>query len=459
MANLKTLLANDSYGNLLGMTDSLALSKVDIGAPVVVSTDVFMDIEADGGGDIVFSIAGTAYTLDCTTGDGVGGKARVTLIQPVNNEEPTWQFIYAAYSEQDDAIVLFASEVIPTGHGFVSIAYVVLQDYVETAANPPPVWHRTTDMASWGERSATSYTREKIRLALHNNRITGCEVVLDITPNGSVRDNIDVISSPGTLYQLHRHDWPGKTASVDGIRIIGQTPGATTIDNYDFITDLGTITETREGETIVDGDTIAIDFVAVINSSGQEYLAAMIGFDVSTDAASVVHDAKHLTGQRYPKDLDQVTATLGRAVLTYASASGGTWTNAFSPATTTWQWQTNWISDTTPNYPSNYTNNLDQYWGSTYTVTGATMVRAHFSAFNTESGYDYIRMKNVGGTTMREYHGNLGSFITGSMTGPTIRFYIDTDGSVTRPGCKIDYVQHWVEVTTGGISGYVWDLR
>ena len=83
----------------------------------------------------------------------------------------------------------------------------------------------------------------------------------------------------------------------------------------------------------------------------------------------------------------------------------------------TWVAQTENV--TSPNYPSAYPNNQDVT--VTLTKSGATSVRVHFSAFNTESGYDFVKILNGSGTEVASYNGNKGAFTSIEVAGDTIK--------------------------------------
>jgi len=439
--------------DLDGLIDGFNLKKIDIKPLRVADSKVHLDFEAEGGGDIPFVYSGTDYVYDCSTNTGPGGLGTVELIQGTI-EEPIWQFIYMVHSETAGKPVAVASQIIPTGIGFAPIAYALIGPSTDVAINGPTMIQRITDIPADGYRGALSYLREKIRLALINNRITGGDIELEITTNTGARDNVTVKSTTCQFYQLHKHEMLAKDAGVDGIRIIGQDIGACDIDNYSVITDLGLIAETGNGTDIVDGDTIAIDIIGIGNSLGLAGLGAVIAKEVHTVAAEAVAHAQIMSNMRHPKDLDQVCFTLARIVLTYTDANGGTWTNALSSTTTVWNSEV--IAESTPSYPG-YLNNTHEAFGTVHTYPGATAVRCHFRDFVTEANYDFVRLQNAAGDNVHSYHGSLAAFTSANISGDTIKFYFDSDGSVTRAGAFIDKIEYQETITSGG--GQVFDRR
>jgi len=454
MSELTTLLATQDCGKLLSLANSFNAVKIDVNDIRTDGSTVWLDFEADGGGDIVFRCNGQEYTLDCTTGDGPGGIGSVELIQGTD-EEPTWQIVYMFYSEQDGAAAIATSQIVPEGIGFAPVAYVLCPTATMVNTSGTIFIQRVTDTMSDGYRGALSYEREKLRLALNNNRIVGCDVELQITTNGASQDNVKVVVSPGSYYQLHKQtDWAGYDSASYGIRAIGQSVGDTVIPNYGMLSDLGDIRETSKGEALVSGDTIFIDVVGIGSSCSCKKLGFIISPHKSATPSEVIESAEHTANLRYPRDIDQICFTLARLVLTYTTANGGTWTNALSPTTKVWKKHT--VNEATPSYPG-YPNGQAGYFGTTHTYPGATAIRAHFRDFDTEANYDYVRLRNLAGANIFSYHGSLGAFTSAQLSGDTVRFYFQSDGSITRNGAYIDYVESYEPVTSGG--GEVIDLR
>ena len=69
---------------------------------------------------------------------------------------------------------------------------------------------------------------------------------------------------------------------------------------------------------------------------------------------------------------------------------------------------------------------------------GASAVTVHFSMFNTERNYDYVRLYDVNNVEIIQYWGDLGAFTSAPVPGDTVNIAFHTDGSVTRDGFVID---------------------
>ena len=131
-------------------------------------------------------------------------------------------------------------------------------------------------------------------------------------------------------------------------------------------------------------------------------------------------------------------ATWNVLVHGYSGASGtirASWT-----VSTGGSWHSvSWVSQT----PHNYANN--QVYTATYTYPGALQVGVHFNRIATESGYDFLRIKNGSGAVLYTVSGSPVANGTGNAFGRT-------DGWCYIPGNTIT-----IELTTDySIVGYGW---
>ncbi|WP_139491528.1 M4 family metallopeptidase [Brevibacillus dissolubilis] len=121
------------------------------------------------------------------------------------------------------------------------------------------------------------------------------------------------------------------------------------------------------------------------------------------------------------------------------TAPTGTWTYVSYPLDT----------------PHPYTNNYNNGTAHTYTKAGATKVALHYSRFETESGYDYVYVKNAAGTTVQSYNGTLSAFWV-IVDGSSITSNLVTDSSVTKYGYTIDQAGYFtpatVQAATEGVA-------
>ncbi|MEI5907047.1 M4 family metallopeptidase [Bacillus spongiae] len=87
-----------------------------------------------------------------------------------------------------------------------------------------------------------------------------------------------------------------------------------------------------------------------------------------------------------------------------------------------------------------YSNNSTDTF--TYEKPGAQKVAIHFSAFETETGYDFVHIKDKNGTIIESLDGNRGSFWV-EVDGDKISATLETDFSVTGYGFTVDEVRYY----------------
>ncbi|NJM91149.1 MAG: hypothetical protein HC863_02530, partial [Myxococcales bacterium] len=84
---------------------------------------------------------------------------------------------------------------------------------------------------------------------------------------------------------------------------------------------------------------------------------------------------------------------------------------------------------TSPNHPNTYPNNYRRTW--CIQPAGGNAATLHFTTFDTESGYDFVEIKNAAGTQLSRTSGTVAP---PDATSTLIAVKFTTDGSVTRPG-------------------------
>lgn len=437
--------------DMSGYADSMSVERQSL-TVVVSTTHVYLDVEAIGGGDISYWLEGVKRSLDCTTGDGVGGKARVELPQGTATL-PVRSFVSVIYDEQNSKLILVSSVNHPTG-AFSPVAVVAVQDYSTVSANGALVYQRTTEAVEHNEKGAISWMREKLR-AIGAVYWSGIDPIIDITTNGGAEDNINFTVTNGEVFQLHRQSFPSYDISSDGIYVTNVS-GDGTLTNYEKITDLNSIHEIADGTALSDGDSINLCIWGSINySDGDCKLFVNLPEGKYSVDADAVSDSDVTIMKKIPAQFRTTGFLIARLVLKYNTAASGTWSNLLTDTVSTWLSETK--DQGSVNYPSNYPNNQDNIY--TFTKAGAAAVRLHFDAFKTESNYDFATVRNGSDAFPADiaarrvdplsYHGNLGSFTSAEITGTTIRVNETSDGSVQRTGWHVDALEYRMDSVSG----------
>ncbi len=135
------------------------------------------------------------------------------------------------------------------------------------------------------------------------------------------------------------------------------------------------------------------------------------------------------------------TGTFYVKVIGYNGASSTTTAYALNVTYPTGSQTAQWYYETaTYDTPHPYPNYYDA--GHTYTKTGAQKVALHFSQFETESGYDYVYIKDKNGTVISQYDGTQAAFWA-IVDGDGITANLVSDYSVTYYGYHIDQVAYY----------------
>lgn len=100
--------------------------------------------------------------------------------------------------------------------------------------------------------------------------------------------------------------------------------------------------------------------------------------------------------------------------------------------------------------PHPYRNNMNQRW----TVRGpsnAEKVRVHFRDFETEAGYDFVRLFDARGSEIAKYDGAKGGFTSREVSGSSASIQFTSDYSEIRHGFTVPKIEAWVPSgSTGG---------
>jgi len=309
LADLDTDL-NDIIGNTSGLAfDKPSMTIVDDGG---LQLDV---AEVVGGGNMRFLIAGVVSTLDCVTGAGVGGDARVALTAGADENNPVTNYIYV--TDAAGTATLAASTSLPTG-AFAWIGKVIVPDATTWASTGAYGFQRYTEMFENDSRGTQSHAREKLRV-LGAVYLSGITQTLNITANGGAVDNVHLATGAGVVYQLHRQAFPAFTIG-DYYYGNGTTP-------YTAISDLSTALMKADGTAITNNKRFNLVIWGAVNiSSGECKLYVNLPNGVYNTDNAAKADRNNTADYTVPNDLRSVAFMISRVALKYTSAASGTWT-------------------------------------------------------------------------------------------------------------------------------------
>lgn len=197
---------------------------------------VWMDVTnvEDPTRDLPIQISGSIYQLNTTSGSGVGGAARVELLQGTAIL-PLRQQVYVDVTSGAAVLKTTAGYPAPPFAG-IATAAITTAALVNTTDKDGIVLHRRqTTSKAHDSRGRISYISE--RLFIESPKWwSGCTPTAVIN-TGPTPDVMDMTSIAGIVYQTHRQDWPELSVVADGI-YVGNGVGGDSLDNLTKVNNL-----------------------------------------------------------------------------------------------------------------------------------------------------------------------------------------------------------------------------
>lgn len=269
---------------------------------------VYLDVEAVGGGDITWITASGDQVLDCSTGSGVGGKARVALTSGTDTV-PVLNYLYVDFA--GGVATLRSSTSFPSGE-FAWIGTCVLRSAATTATDGPYALQRhSEDLQRDSGRGRLSYVSERLR-RVGASWDSGCSVT--VTDNAG---SVTLAVSSGVVYQLHRQTFSA-IADPAEINILNHS----TTPHVE-ITDLASITEISDGTSWGNRTYIGVRIYGYVASgdSGVSRLLLNLPSGQYASGEEAIHDSAGYDIDSVSEDVRGGVFSLARVVL-YKNQSG-----------------------------------------------------------------------------------------------------------------------------------------
>lgn len=243
--------------------DGTVIERQDVFV-VVDGGVVYAEAELLGGGDLPVQLEGDIHLLDCTTGAGVGGRARVALT-PGTDAAPQINYVFVRCV--GGVPTLMSSATRPTG-AYAHVSTVVLWSAAKTAVDGPARHQRVTDAKAHDGRGRIAHIGAKLR-KFGATWEEGVTPTATITARGAAVDDLDVEVSSGTVWQLHPQDFPTLDSAVDGIWVANAS-GLGTLTPYQKITNLNQCLEYSDGTPVSGGDRFNLVIWGAVNKTSGE---------------------------------------------------------------------------------------------------------------------------------------------------------------------------------------------
>lgn len=278
---------------------------------------IYVDIEAEGGGDIIYAFSQREYTLDCTTGSGPSGVARIALVAGTATNP---QENYVSVIRSGDVVVLQAGTSRPTGE-FAYVGKFLLPDITTFGTDGAYSTQRYNDAKEISGRGSVQRTNERIRI-LDAEYESGIAQTITITPNVGVPDDVDFDSTSGKAWQKHLQSFPAFDVSTDGIYVVNHptTP-------YLKITDLADVLVDANNNSLSGLRFNLVIWGAISKSTNECKLFLNLPLGSYGSDAAVISDANQSSVTSIPKEFRGTGFLIARVPLRHQVISGGTWTN------------------------------------------------------------------------------------------------------------------------------------
>lgn len=274
---------------------------------------LYLEVEKDGGGDIEVFLNGQVATLDCTTGAGTGGKARVALTAGTNANTPQVNYFYITAS--GSTATLNASTGIPSG-AFVWVGKAVVPDVTTWDTEGNYLLQRTTESLN-DSRGQLSHAREKLRFGLDGYH-SGATPTFSIDATQDP-DTMSLTTLSGIIYQMHKQTWP----AFDNSKFYygnGQ-------NIYESFTDLNQALATSDGTPLSNNDRYSLVIWGAMNYSDADCKVFVnLSSDTYASDALADADANNTADYSVPNEFRSVAFLIARVVLKYTTSSSGTFT-------------------------------------------------------------------------------------------------------------------------------------
>ena len=284
----------------------------------------YADVEQQGGGDLDFFIAGgETETLDCTTGSGVGGKARTPALTlgTLNFAFPNFIWIEMIAGTPTLVVGPDVNQLVPV----VILGVFTLLDDASTLADGPLFYSRfeSSSMVSPQLQGLVEVLSERIRVNGPSIYV-GVEGALQFS--GASPTNVQLGTTQGIMYVLARENLPAFPAP-NSFYIINHPT-----EPFKKINDLNEVDIDANGDSLI-GRRYGLDFAVALSSEGMGlkfYISLPNGSYNGINQA--IRDDNGYGGFNIPLEQQGGLVRICRAVLRYQSSGGGTITNVLSGA-------------------------------------------------------------------------------------------------------------------------------
>ena len=219
---------------------TLAATKITVVETITdESAGASLTIDTPGKGDITFVFGQREFVLDCTTGSGTYGKARV-LVTLGTDVAPQKNWVSAIRS--GEIAILQASTSEPTGEYAMLCRAFIPSGFTSTDGGGYYGSRRHTDAKEIEGRGAISTILSKLRDPSSYKSGAAVNITIDTGPSP---DSVDFTVAPGVFREIYNQNTLAMQLSVDGAIVLNDE-----VTPYLAISDLNEIDTDTTGATL-----------------------------------------------------------------------------------------------------------------------------------------------------------------------------------------------------------------
>jgi len=239
------IIVYDSVNNNGAFTiASVTSTKIIVNETIIdESAGSYIFIEFGGNGDITFNFNDWKYILDCTTGSGVGGRARIALTAGTDTV-PQENWLFTIPSGEDAILQQSLTEPDPEDYpnGLGMVCSVFVPSVTETVSIGAYNSRRWTDTKNVDGRGVIATILSKLRDRTDYKSGLGATITIDTAPTP---DSVDFTVASGVVREIYKQRINALQLSIDSALIVNDPTTA-----YRKITDLNVITVDSTGASL-----------------------------------------------------------------------------------------------------------------------------------------------------------------------------------------------------------------
>lgn len=191
-----------------------------------------------GVGNIIYNFNEREYVLDCTTGSGVGGRARIALTEGTDiAPQENWVYVI----ENNDVAILQQSTTEPTGE-YAMCFFAFIPSIATSTSDGFYNSRRWSDVKNLDGRGVVATILSKLRDEKPIKSGLGATITINTVPTP---DSVDFTVDSGTIREIYNQTVADLQLSVDGALVINDPTTA-----YKKITDINEITVDSTGASL-----------------------------------------------------------------------------------------------------------------------------------------------------------------------------------------------------------------